>query len=531
MKKTKELRLHPHLPGIVMTVAFILLVFLAADRFSIVSHAESQATVTAQSANIRQAPDSGSTVIGSAQKDKTISIRSQTTGSDGNIWYQVFVDANTLGYIRSDLVSITDGTTPPTEAYTASTGTTDTNASDNTNTGTSDAQTPAAEETPVAVTAVQPVSANVTGGQSVRVRSNASTTSQIVTTAQDGLAITVTGQATGTDGNVWYQVTFIADGTEVTGFIRSDYVTLSGELVPVTEEAPGTETGEEIPEETQPVQETKDWDTQLQGSEWYLINNVEGNQYLIQDLFDGVEQNAALYEESNQKVSTQRTAIIILVILLVLLAAAVAFLVFKIKDMTDSAYFSEVEKETLQKRGDRRQGASSQKVIHTVGTGKQAGTRPTGSRSTGAAQGARVAGTRPAGGQSPAQGARTAGAGPAGGQSPVQGARTAGARPAGGQSPAQGARTAGARPAGGQSPAQGARTAGARPTGGQSPAQGVRPIGTRSAEKGTVSRTAKPSSLKQTGNAQNPGWKSKNFMADDDEFEFEFLNWDGDEEQ
>ena len=35
---------------------------------------------------------------------------------------------------------------------------------------------------------------------------------------------------------------------------------------------------------------------------------------------------------------------------------------------------------------------------------------------------------------------------------------------------------------------------------------------------------------KREGN-QNPGWKSKNFMSDDDEFEFEFLNWDGDEDQ
>ena len=75
---------------------------------------------------------------------------------------------------------------------------------------------------------MQPISASATGGQSIRVRANASTTSQIVTTAKEGLALTVTGQATGTDGNVWYQVTFIDNGSEVTGFIRNDYVTLSG---------------------------------------------------------------------------------------------------------------------------------------------------------------------------------------------------------------------------------------------------------------------------------------------------------------
>jgi hypothetical protein len=43
-----------------------------------------------------------------------------------------------------------------------------------------------------------------------------------------------------------------------------------------------------------------------------------------------------------------------------------------------------------------------------------------------------------------------------------------------------------------------------------------------------VDRPTRP--VQKEGN-QDPGWKSKNFMSDDDEFEFEFLNWDGDEEQ
>ena len=63
---------------------------------------------------------------------------------------------------------------------------------------------------------------------------------------------------------------------------------------------------------------------------------------------------------------------------------------------------------------------------------------------------------------------------------------------------------------------------GGRPTAPQSerPApQGGRP----------VARPTKP--VPQSEGNQNPGWKSKNFMSDDDEFEFEFLNWDGDEDQ
>ena len=81
---------------------------LFAENLAFVSHAESAAKVTASSAKSRKSADSSSEVIGSAAKDKTISIKSQTKGADGYTWYEVYVDANTLGYIRSDLVSITD---------------------------------------------------------------------------------------------------------------------------------------------------------------------------------------------------------------------------------------------------------------------------------------------------------------------------------------------------------------------------------------------------------------------------------------
>lgn len=526
MKKTREASLGVWLLAGVMTLALIMLLALFTERFSIVSHAESQATVTASTANIRKEPNPGSEVIGSTEKDKVISIRSQTTGSDGNIWYQVFVNSTTLGYLRSDLVSITDGTTPPTEDA----GTTITATTPNTTTPT---QAPVAAETPVEVTAVNPISATVTGGQKVRVRANASTTSQVVTTAQDGLALTVTGQANGTDANTWYQVTFIANGAEVTGFIRSDYVALSGELTPVTGDNPeeGT-TGDPLPEDTDPVpQETKDWETQLQGEEWYLINNVEAKQYLIQDLFDAGIKNAELYTESEKKVKNQKTLIVLLVIFLVLLSAAVAFLIFKIKDMTDSAYFSEVEKETIRRKDDRVPGGPGQKVMHTVGGAKQGGA---------GSAGARPAGARAAGGGAPIQGGpksagtRPGGARPAGDGAPVQGgtkpagARTTGPKTAGGGAPAQG----GTKPAG-------VRPPGPRPAGGGVPGQsGTRPAGARTAPGGASAqggpkpadpRVAAPK--QQTEQNQNPGWKSKNFMTDEDEFEFEFLNWDGEEDQ
>lgn len=483
-----------------LALVLVLGAGLFAGDLAFVSHAESAAKVTASSAKIRKSADSSSEVIGSAEKDKTISIKSQTKGADGYTWYEVYVDANTLGYIRSDLVSITDGSTPPSSSNTTTTTTT-----------TTATPAPAVNETPVDVTAVEPVSATVTGGQSVRVRSNASTTSQIVTTAENGTALTVTGQAAGTDGNTWYQVNFIANNTEVTGFIRSDYVALSGEL-----QAPSTEQpAEEQPAEDQPADDTqtssKDWDTQLQGDSWYLLDMAGQKQYKIDDLFNSIDQITeinAQYDTNQKTISSQKVVIIILVILLVISVAAITLLIFKIKDMMDAADFSNAEEEVARRRVDRPQtgrgqggrpasqggrGQGGQKVMHEVGAEKRPAGKP-------AAQGGRPApqGQRPAGQQ---------------------------VRPA---APQAGQNARPAKPGEGRPAFQGQRPG--APQNGRPAAQGARPTAPQAGRPAPqVDRPVKPA--QNNGNPQDPGWKSKNFMSDDDEFEFEFLNWDGEEEQ
>ena len=486
---------------------FALVLVLGAGLFSenlaIVSHAESAAKVTASSAKIRKSADSSSEVIGSAAKDKTISIKSQTKGADGYTWYEVYVDANTLGYIRSDLVSITDGSTPASSSGSSASSATTTTTSTET-------PVPAVNETPVEVSAVEPVSATVTGGQSVRVRSNASTTSQIVTTAENGMALTVTGQATGTDGKTWYQVTFISNSVEVTGFIRSDYVALSGELQAPVEEQPA----EEQPAEEQPAEDTqttsKDWDTQLQGDAWYLLDMAGQKQYKIDDLFNSLNQIAeinAQFEANQKKISSQKVVIIILVILLVAAAAAVTLLIFKIKDMNDASYFSGVEEETARRRRvDRPQGGRPQGGRPVSQGGRPQGTRPQGSQKVMHEVGAE---RRPAG-----QGARPSGRPLPQGERPI-GQTVRPAAPQEGRPVSQGTRPV--APGQGRPAPQGTRPA--APQGGRPAPQTGRP----------VARPTKPAP--QSEGNQDPGWKSKNFMSDDDEFEFEFLNWDGDEDQ
>lgn len=499
MSRTKEIRWGWWFACVAMTAMLVLGLGLLTEHFSIVSHAQSQGRVKV-TANIRKEANKSSEILGSALENANVTINHQMKAADGTIWYQVFVDSNTLGYIRSDLVEITDGTTPPTQEANTTAATTPT---------TSPA---AANETPAQVEELNPVSASVTGSQPVRVRSNASTGSQIVTTVQSGMALTVTGRANGTDNNVWYQVNFIADGSEVTGFIRSDYVSVSGELVPATSEEPPAEpedpTAPATPEE--PI-ETKDYETKLQGDTWFLIDYKAGQQYEIQKIFNVGTENKALYEEELKKVNSQKIAIIIMVILLVGMAGVIAFLIFKMKDMMDSAYFSQVEKETIRRRGNERAQGGNSRVMHTVGAEKK---RPAGAAST--QGGARAAGQqRPAGAASAQGGVRTTGQQRSAGAASAQ----TGARPAG-QKRSEGTTQAGARPieqkrTGRTAPMQaGARSTEQKHTGGMTSTQ-RRPAGTVPV---------------QGSQTPNPGWKSKNFMQDDDEFEFEFLNWNGEED-
>lgn len=496
MKKTKELygiRMSRLLLTVLFTIALVLSLSLFGGFFSIVSHAESAARVISNNgANVRSSASATATQISSFSHNDTISIRSQVQGSDGYIWYEVWIDAERRGYVRSDLVEITDGTTPPTSTE-------------------AEAQTPETTQPaannnlpPAQVSPVNPISATVANGGSsgVRIRSNASTDSQIITTVQNGLLLTVVGQAASLDddgGKVWYQVNFNTNGTDVSGFIRNDYVELSEEPTPYTEPSvdPEPDTGTEAPPESpvQPEVSNKEYDTVLQDGVWKL-RVPEGVYYDIQGLLQ-INEYANTFDENEKKIKSQKIIIVILVLILVLAAGTIGYLIYKIKDMMDSAYFSEIENETLRRRSG--QNGQNGRLMHNVGVDKKGPPqRPQGARPLGASQGQRSSGAPQ--GQKPAgapQGQRPSGA--------PQGQRPAGAP--------QGQRPAGApqgqRPSGAP---QGQRPAGAP--------QGQRPAGAPQGQR--------PAGTSQNQNAGRP--QPKNFMSGDDEFEFEFLNYDGEDE-
>ena len=466
-----------------------LVMLFGMDQTRLISKADSAATVIANSANVRSSADSNGSIVASVQNGNKITVIGQIIGSDGYTWYKIYVDGNNTGFIRSDLVSITDGSTPP--ALEGATPSTD------------------------GMTAVNPVGAKVTGGTGVRVRADASTDSGIVATVSNGLDVTVTGTKASGDGKVWYYSEFTQGGATLHGFIRSDFVTLSGELTEMTEtdviEDVPADTGEvtEEPAETveEPTPSYKDYDTSLQGSTWYLLDNNNGVQYSIDQIFENITQNENLVKTLKTKNRNLKVGMVILIILLAAALAGCAFFFMRYKNLDDDRAFRDAEKNAPRRNprsagGARDRGASA---------GRPSGAaRPARDRE-GAAPEGRPQGQRPAG-----QGQRPAGQG--------QGQRPQGQRPVGqGQRPAG----QGQRPAGERRP-EGARDG--RPQGAkvQSTSRPGAPAGSR--PQADARARAQQAAAQQQKEAAARS-RARNFAEDDDDDEFDVgvFTWDNDD--
>ena len=461
------------LKAMAMAAAAVITAVLMFGLMTIVSHAE-EVTVTASSVKIRASADVNSGMIGGAMAGEKLQVTGEVTGADNYTWYQVtgeFENGATTGYVRSDCVSKTGsaGTTTP--------------AAPTTTNPTTPATTPATD-----VSAVQPVTAKVTGEQ-VRVRSNASTSGSIVSTVRRDVVLTVTGTAQDSENKTWYQVSFTDASGQMTGFIREDFVSLEGELTPpvtdpVEPEVP-TDPVDPVEPEPTPTPVQKDYDTQYyepgedEVGGWYLLDYSSGQRYLITQLFETNQKNKTLYEEGQAQLKTMRIIMIILVVAVILLALTATLLFFKIRDMMDAAYFEEVEKETIRTRQGQRSGGKAS--MPTVG-----------------ASGNRSSAARP------------------GGQSQQRPAGSSQQRVSGSQSQQKPAGSSQQRTSSGQSQ-QKPGSAGQKP----------RPAGNgqqRPQNRGT--QQERPVSREQ----QNASRPAKNFVADDDEFDFEYLNWDGEED-
>lgn len=455
-----------------------------------------EGVVQASSANIRASADPSSTILASVLQGDKLTIKEQTTGTDGKTWYKVFIDGNTLGYVRSDLLSTSDSV--PTSTSTPSSNTSGTDAN------TTPVNESISENINMAVNTegisnVQPVSGSVIKDQ-VRLRADSTTSAGIITTIKKDVVFTVNATKTNSANEVWYLVSYVVNGTDVTGYIRSDFVNLNGDLLPVEEtpaDAPETADDTSIPEE---VEETKDFETRQEDDVWYLVDNIGSTKYQISKLITTSEQNAADLITAQKKISKQNVIIIVLTVILVVMALGITLLIFKLKDLLENDGFD--TKEALPRR-PRPTGSGSTMSRQTQIRPTQPQRRPEGVRPAQNGNGQRPLTSRPVSGQG----------------RPVQ--RPEGARPV---QNGNGQRPAGNAPVSGQKrPVQ--RPEGARPQAGTP----VRTTVDNSAHQ--IERQAKvnvESRDLEKDSSDSKTWRAKNFLADD-EFEFEFLNLDGDD--
>ncbi|MCR4617716.1 MAG: SH3 domain-containing protein [Lachnospiraceae bacterium] len=466
--------------GIITTAAVIVAVF----ALSTSSFAASSGKIAKDGVRVRQDASTNSEIVVTLAKDDSITINGQLTGADGNIWYQITTSSGANGYVRSDLATVTDGSTPGTIG--------------------ADGNVTAGDPS---IRLVNPVSGTVTYDQNVRVRQDASTSSTIIDSISNGTAVTINGVKNGTDGREWYYITFTnGDGKEVVGFCRSDFITPGGELTDLVTES--SEPVEEEPVEEEPVVvEKKDVDTELDGADWYLMDYnglfSEGtaSKYKISDLFSSLDTYKQTADKYKKQVTGIRVWLIIFIVLAIAGIGGCVYFFMKLRESKDMAAFADAEKQ----RRARLAGGNS---------------RPAGARPTGAAQG------RPAQGRPQGEGNR-----PAGGQRPMpgpNGQRPAGARPAGARPQGEGA-----RPAGGQRPMpgpNGQRPAGApqgrpagAPQGRPAGAPQGRPAGAPQGRPAGGAPQGRP--VQGQRPVQRPAQEPvRQRPTDDDDFDYGFLN-------
>lgn len=339
---------------------------------SFVSRADFTGTVSVDYATIREKTDTSSKALGSIAKGKTINIKEEEQDASGTLWYQVYVDSNTLGYIRADLVNKGDG--GEVQQLSADTGAqSDGGQNDG---GQDNAQNGAASGASVQAETAMDAQYATTTPEVTKVRSGPSTSESTVDRLASGSQVVVSGQSNGNDGKTWYYVTFTGtNDVEHTGFVRSDLVKL-GDMVPVPEEpAEPVEAPVEPEPEPQPV--NKDYEVCYDQEEdgtfaWYLHDNVAGYKQKLQPLLD-VMHSQGEEETADAKVLVrQRIAIVALIFLSLALIVAVIVMALKLRDVYYEDYEDEEDEEPEEDVSVRRRQRSSEEPEASSGRRQRA---------------------------------------------------------------------------------------------------------------------------------------------------------------
>ncbi|WP_026516699.1 SH3 domain-containing protein [Butyrivibrio sp. MC2021] len=348
-------------------VTFALSLTVAATVFvgasvSVFAYTQTTGKVTSDNVKVRSSASTTASQVSSLKKGDNVDIVDESTDASGYVWYKIFVNKSEYGYVRSDLVTKSGDSAPKTATSTGSNTQTENKSQ--------------AQDLPATtVTATEQRTASVTS-ESVNVRGGAGTGYDSVGKVTKGETVTITGEATDKDGKTWYQVTFGSNGK--TGFVRSDLVAVSeaapaegGEAAPAeggegenTEAAEGGET--EGGETEQPAATASDvgdgtyslvYTADEEGTNtWYLYDNVEGYRVKVKKLIEAAQSTEAV----NKLVSTNKkykTIVVILALVAAALAVAVVLLLLKLRD---AMYYEDEEEEEFDQYDTRKRPSREQ---------------------------------------------------------------------------------------------------------------------------------------------------------------------------
>ena len=93
----------------VLAIVLVAAMLLSIIGASITSFAAT-ATVGGTNVNVREETSTGSSIVGTANTGDTFEVGEPETASDGSKWYKVTLSNGNTGYIRSDLISVSEDT-------------------------------------------------------------------------------------------------------------------------------------------------------------------------------------------------------------------------------------------------------------------------------------------------------------------------------------------------------------------------------------------------------------------------------------
>lgn len=178
--------------GFILIGLLLILLLLPVHQ---VHAARATGTVKNRVLNVRTSASTSSAIVCKLSQGTKVTIISETTGTDGMKWYNVYFAYNggtSEGYVRADLLNVS-GTV--------------------------------SESTTTVATTSSASGTLYVDKTSVRVREKAEIGSTIVAGLEKGAEVKVQGTATGSDGKSWTKVSFTKDGRSVQGYIRSDLLT------------------------------------------------------------------------------------------------------------------------------------------------------------------------------------------------------------------------------------------------------------------------------------------------------------------